>query len=951
MNFLKVFRLIIIFAALFMPCTLLLAQTASNIENGFKSFGSYHGGDFDTVNLQTGNVMFHAPLLSYPQRGGKLGVNYVLSGSSKNWQVDEWTDNQRNIHQKWVLAQPAGIDIVDPVFVEVHRNRHLTTDFAGNQTYTVDNYAIATRDGSWHWLSGNTPSGHMMTQDGSGIQLVLTQGIKQDLSDDTATVIFRDGTRYPFSNISVPMPVSGQGNNVTGAFFPPELVLDAWGTTQTAYDNAQMENSIDANGNTIGNVTDTLGHGSGGIVDTSDYSGCVTSRTITSASIFNAHGPDGRTSALKVCVTAFTPTAAFSQPNVDPPSRALVVGQVDSFPNGIGSYIGSIVMPDGNHWSFGYDAFGNVTGITLPTGGTISYQWMEISSTCPDGGMTRVSRAVSSRTVNDLSTSQTWHYTWGALLQDGSITNIVQDPNGNETAHVFRPVTGLPCSFYEVQTRSYQGSHINGTLMKTIDTHYVGSLGFLATSTFAANVVPDTVTTTLPNGLVSKVVRQYDSGGSNMTTFGKVINEKVYDFGNGAPGPLLRETATTYQWQSNSAYLDAGFLDLPASVVVKDGAGCALAETDYTYDEPNYLTAYTGTLPPGTHVAAPGGTVRGNLTTVTKWLATTSSCNPKGGTAVSSHTKWYDTGVPCQSIDPLGHTTTLTYDSAYAGAYVTQTCSPQTSGVAHCVSGTYDFVTGLLESLTNENATTSASGSTPGDSAHTATYAYDTSWRLSSAQAPPDPANGNAQATTTLTPSAANAFPLTVQASKSVTAAMNDLVTTTFDGLARPFKTQHAVPGNTATVLTTYDGVGQTASVTNPFFTTADPTYGVTSFQYDGLGRITQTTEQDGSVSKVKYSVATTVAVNGDCTITQDEAGSQRGHCTDALGRLVEVDEPTINGVPVQVNYHATLDTTGNFVLDNAEGVRERIEACGARPPSNALFSSCFALYHNTCYG
>jgi len=306
-----------------MPCTLLLAQTASNIEKRLQiNLAAIMAGDFDTVNLQTGkrNVPCSAAFLSTARR--KAGRELCLKRSSKNWQVDEWTDNQRNIHQKWVLAQPAGIDIVDPVFVEVHRNRHLTTDFAGNQTYTVDNYAIATRDGSWHWLSGNTPSGHMMTQDGSGIQLVLTQGIKQDLSDDTATVIFRDGTRYPFSNISVPMPVSGQGNNVTGAFFPPELVLDAWGTTQTAYDNAQMENSIDANGNTIGNVTDTLGHGSGGIVDTSDYSGCVTSRTITSASIFNAHGPDGRTSALKVCCDGFYSNCGFFPAKCGPAERS-----------------------------------------------------------------------------------------------------------------------------------------------------------------------------------------------------------------------------------------------------------------------------------------------------------------------------------------------------------------------------------------------------------------------------------------------------------------------------------------------------------------------------------------------------------------------------------------------------------------------------------------------------
>jgi len=73
----------------------------------------------------------------------------------------------------------------------------------------------------------------------------------------------------------------------------------------------------------------------------------------------------------------------------------------------------------------------------------------------------------------------------------------------------------------------------------------------------------------------------------------------------------------------------------------------------------------------------------------------------------------------------------------------------------------------------NENATTSASGSTPGDSAHTATYAYDNFLAVEFGPGSTRSGHGNAQATTTLTPSTANAFPLTVQASKSVTAAMN----------------------------------------------------------------------------------------------------------------------------------------------------------------------------------
>src|SRR5262249_45755312 len=158
-------------------------------------------------------------------------------------------------------------------------------------------------------------------------------------------------------------------------------------------------------------------------------------------------------------------------------------------------------------------------------------------------------------------------------------------------------------------------------------------------------------------------------------------------------------------------------------------------------------------------------------------------------------------------IDPLAHTTTHSYDPAYAGGYSTQTCSPTTNGVAHCVSGTYDFNTGLLTSFTNENATVQAAGNTPGDSAHTATYSYDFMSRLTSATSPPDPNNGNSQAQTGFAYSAANVFPFTLTTTKSITPTMTDSASSTYDGLGRSYKTQHPLPNGTAEVDTTFDAV------------------------------------------------------------------------------------------------------------------------------------------------
>jgi len=54
---------------------------------------------------------------------------------------------------------------------------------------------------------------------------------------------------------------------------------------------------------------------------------------------------------------------------------------------------------------------------------------------------------------------------------------------------------------------------------------------------------------------------------------------------------------------------------------------------------------------------------------------------------------------------------------------------------------------------------------------------------------------------------------------------------------------------------------------------------------------VIQTTKQDGSISSVSYDQATP-GVAGVCTVSTDEAGKLRRACSDALGRLVEVDEP-----------------------------------------------------------
>jgi RHS repeat-associated protein len=952
----KLARLLQFFAIIFATSALLCAQTAPNTENGFKSFGSYTGSDVDTVNLQNGNLMVHIPLFSYPQRGG-LGLGYSVQLNSKNWQVGEYYNSNNILSRRWMLAGHGGLSLTSSYDVQMQRVRTITTDINGFQSYQEFNYGVRTPDGAVHWLEATLANGNKAVEDGSGFQFTLIRGTLFDHSDDTGVLKDGKGNTYYFSNISMAIDkvsaASGTSANVIAhvLLWRNTTIADGNNTVQTFNDVGVPISIVDADGNTMsfslmvdpvtGNVFlgpayDSNAHpilfnpgnpASAAIATTLEN--CVPLSPIGNAFLYNFSGPNNQNSPVTICFTSPVYAPTFSQANVEPPHNDLAF---KSYPLGANlSAVASLAMPDGTKWAFTYDAYGNITEMVLPTGGTISYQWQEIPlPVCGDGEVTAVSRAVSSRTVNDFSNPlSVWQYTWGPMQPDGTITNYVKDPNGNETAHVFQsPVASLPCALYEIERRSYQGNHQSGTLLKTVDTHYLGHLNLNYNVSFAANVVADTITTTLPGNKISKIVRQYDGYPAN-TTFQKVIDEKVYDYGTGAAGPLLRETATSYQWQADAGYLNAGFLDLPASVIVTDSSGCKMAETDYAYDEAAYpnvnYESMVGALPAGTHQAV--STPRGNLTTTTRKVFDHSQCSPAASTNLSSHTKWYDTGEPYQHIDPLGHTTALSYDLAYGGTYATQTCSPQTSGVNHCVSGTYDFLTGLLESFSNENATTQASGNTAGDSGHTSSYGYDPSWRLTSATAPPDPGNGGASAQTLFTFS--SAAPFTIQRQRSITTAMSDVSTTYLDAVGRPYQVQHAMPGGPAKVDTVYDGVGQPVSVSNPYFTTSDATYGVTQSQYDGLGRATQITKQDGSIS--------TVSFTANCTTTQDEAGNQRRSCSDALGRLIEVDEPGVASIGAQaqttvdigamkfvmVGGHAAANATGSITISGVEQVKD----------------------------
>lgn len=673
------------------------------------------------------------------------------------------------------------------------------------------------------------------------------------------------------------------------------------GTTTIICQQVAVINTIsDANGNVydeaVSGAVDTLGR-SLPLLATSSSStaGCVSGGLpLTGSTLYSYTGVNGVAEQLQACLGNVTIQTEFGQSGV-----------AEAGP-GSASMIVTLILPNNTKWTFSYDSYGNVTKLGLPTGGSISYTWTTIAAPNCNGSDAKVSRAVASRTFYDGTNSHEWIYTWGAW-SGSTVTNVVTDPLGNDAVHVFTSLGGQSgCSPYETATKSYSGSSTNGgTLLKEIDTTYSYGGAFCDNSPNCGvgNVVPTNIQTTdYTSGMVTATAKSYDAGyGTNEPIFGNVTSQSDYDWGSGAPGALLKQIATTYEFQNNSNYLSGNLPDLPASVVVSNGAGYKCSETDYTYDNSSYLTASNVTKQHGT----PTGPVRGNLSSTAQQLSSTPCQSGATWSPVTSYTNMYDTGEVYQSIDPLGHTTTYAYSSTFYGAYPTTV----TNALSQSTTYNYDFSTGLMTSVTDPNLLET-------------TYSYDSMFRLAQVVHPDGGQDTIAYQEAT--------DPFTATLTTQINSAQNKVETNVFDGLARV--TEHLLtsdPQGTVYTDTTYDALGRVSTVSNPYRkgTDASTSSGITTYSYDALSRKIHETYPDGSVLTTAYC--------GPSTLVTDPTGKWRRSRVDGLGHMVEVDEPnsttaSVNSTgcpgtsdPIWVTSY-TLDPRGNLtnVLQNSSHQR-----------------------------
>ena len=946
-------RTISAIAALILAPGVVWAQ--ADFEKGFQAYQSFHGSDFDTVNLANGNLVLDIPLLSYEQRGGLPPVVISIRSNGTTFQsAPPFENGPPDTKQHEVASGVIGAPWGQPHLVISPGGLYWKEERITVEKAQLSRFVATDGSGATHSLGGNIANstaglvpGIMYSVDGSGLMLQPAKGssgpLLVDRKGNVGGLIDPDG-----NGITLQGPCAKPAGG--GDFFNPSLA--AW--EGNAYGTASATSIIDSIGRVIPNpsyLPPTAAYSCLVDLDASYHPASLTSGSGCETWDFPGQGQSVGTLSgnvpLVFCYADIVVSASIPTPGQGENSPGLETINESWW------VLTSVTLPNQTQWKFTYDNYGQVTSVTTPTGATVSYAYNygnndSLSATrlaCgnPPGQIPVTGtpvwpysnlmsgRMVTSRTLNlnDGSPLQTWNYTstigsgWASSPNSGTVT--VTDPYSNATVHTFSLISnpGQPvpvCGPYETLTQQFQGSATSGTQLKAVATTYSVSGSDFANPTNFSNyisvgVFPQTVTATLGTGataVVSQDVDTYDSsppssfgtyqdylGNTHPFSFGELLKVTESDWGSqgsGSPGSVLRTTLHTKLWQSTWSYYAGNLIDLPCLDTVFSGS--------YTGSQPSCAAP----APPSAQVSqtayaydqspSPSG-ARGNLTAMTRWL--------NGGTSPISKTVYNSSGMPIQKIDPLSNTTTIGYDGT--GLYANEIQYPVTAAISHIEYPSYDANTGELLSNKDENG-------------NTTTYTYD-NMRREIEVVPPTSGGtvsycysdegyknqGGTQCSIT-------GPPYEVVVTEQITSSMNKVTTDVVDGLGRLTQTQlNSDPSGTTYSVVTYDQIGRKASEYNPTrcspptTTCGELTWGVTSYGYDALNRILSVTQPDTSIVSTSYS--------GNTTTVTDEVGNSRQSFVDGLGRLTEVmEDPNVKKYETDYGY----DALGNLLSVNQRG-------------------------------
>ncbi len=605
----------------------------------------------------------------------------------------------------------------------------------------------------------------------------------------------------------------------------------------------------------------------------------------------------------------------------DPFTTHTCIQNADSVFNPVVLY--QIILPDQQAYTFTYDIYGEIDKVQLPTGGYERYQYQPgVIVSSAQAPYSQTSRHVVNRYVSASGTGSDeaqWQYGGGG----GSVTITAPDNSQvQRSMYVDSTADGWGYSpdgaraglAYDERTYSApDGGGVRHMLRRTLtEWAMTGSnaVGLLDVSKATRNArVTKQVELLLDTGGGSALAKTTTCGYDTTYQFDVGVDQtsrSEYDFaavdqntaqtgdiGSMPTGALLRRTLTSYL-TGNASYRARNIVGLPASVTMQNASGGTVAQTVMSYDESAYQLANTYGMGAVTQWSDPGS-VRGNLTTTSRWLDSTN-------TWLSTHSQYDQAGSVVSIWDANGNQTQVAYSSTYAYAYPTSGTSPvpdptgQYGSTTSLTSATtYDFSTGLVTSTIDANG-------------QTTTYQYnDPLDRLTQVSYP----DGGQTTYNHVGHHQCGAYVETrtlLDSSGRQTDSWQFL-----DGLGRPYLSEtyeNQDPNNPyLRADTQYDVMGRAYKVSTAFRSqgcTSDPNpTGWMQTTFDALSRPTQVkTTADGATVTTSYS--------GNTVTVTDQAGKQRSSVSDALGRLTQVvEDPTAGGLNYSTTY--TYDVLGNL--------------------------------------
>jgi hypothetical protein len=739
--------------------------------NNLPPFGGFSGSDFDTISLQNGNLHLHIPIGSWKQRGGQT-VSLFLAYDTPTWM----------------------------------RTTTITT--INRQRYYITSYVDPSFQNPSYWRFVDSASGwHISTSASSNTKCPGSNN--STILKNQYALVDPEGTKHPTNlqtdSLSCFQPITQapamDGIGVIANLKAPILLKDGTQSTATGFE--------DTNGNEFG-ATDTLNRTLVTVTNGSGYT------------IYAVTDSNGAAQNYRVDYTTMSTATNYCGSLNHPPlwtcNETTSNLQVPS----------KLTLPDNQTYQFAWfqNTPGELESITLPTGATITYSYSTPPCTHGPPGLGQDSTTVpydcraqvATRTVTVNGVNSVWSYGGGAVI----------DPLGNQQVHYFNNIVAngeTSSGSVETQVNYYSGSATSGRLLKTVVTAYTGEANIF--SGFLANVRPISETTTLDNGLVTQTQTDYETftfaGGYTATRLNPT-EKRDYAYGNGAPGALLRRTDYTYLHNNNSTYATLNIVDRPASIIVYDGSGNIVSQTNYEYDVYNHSgMPIMGTSGAVQHDPARSTSyaTRGNPTATSRWRNTDAAW-------LTSLNQYDDAGNVIATKDPIGNLTQFDYTDSWisiAGTSGGSACAPAGQAKAFLTK-----TTNALNQITTHSyySCTGALGSTTDPNSLTSWNVYDLFGRTVQAHAPDGGVTSNCFTDIGGTGCSQSGPPFQSVNTKSINPSASEITTIVFDGLARPTQTQlNSDPQSTVYADTTYDLVGRVGTVSNPYRSGTDPTTSV----------------------------------------------------------------------------------------------------------------------------